>query len=47
MDNFYNSFDLPVELLEKKNYNCGTLGLNRGGPSNLQDLKKSKTQCCH
>ncbi|KAF7694691.1 PiggyBac transposable element-derived protein 4 [Cucumispora dikerogammari] len=40
MDNFYNSFDLCRDLLAKEFNVCGTLRLNRGGPRDLNDIKR-------
>lgn len=40
MDNFYNSYKLCCDLLDLKIYTLGTLRDMRGGPKDLQTIKK-------
>ncbi|KAF7689945.1 PiggyBac transposable element-derived protein 4, partial [Cucumispora dikerogammari] len=50
MDNFYNSYDLCVELRNEGIYACGTLRPNRGQPKCYNDMKKSMKKfdyICH
>ncbi|KAF7685074.1 PiggyBac transposable element-derived protein 4 [Cucumispora dikerogammari] len=41
MDNYYNSFDLAKKLYNSGIYSCGTLRSRRGGPENLNSIKKN------
>jgi hypothetical protein len=41
MDNFYNSFNLSLRMLEEKIYICGTLRDRRHGPEKLNVIEKS------
>ncbi|KAF7685210.1 PiggyBac transposable element-derived protein 4, partial [Cucumispora dikerogammari] len=44
MDNYYNSFDLAEKLYNSGIYSCGTLRSRRGGPENLNSIKKTVTR---